>query len=296
MRAVCPFCILRKGTPDKRWSWGHHPESGKWHCFRCGAWGTFGEGRGGKDYKPPKIDDVLPPEALLDCERMPETFALLRDHEADEDDVWGSVTDPFAPVRDFLSRRGVAPETIERVGIGAVLNGCQRQDPSCTNGDPCLSCRFRKRVIVPIRDATDDHLIGYVGRLWKNGWLNYLYPPGMPRGQALFNHAAVHVETSTPLLVVEGVFDALPYWPHAVACLGKPTEDQIESIAQAARPVVMALDGDAWRESRAWAMLLARYKHPHPNFRVGFVKLPPTEDPNSVDPSWLLEQAKQCVA
>ena len=77
----------------------------------------------------------------------------------------------------------------------------------------------------------------------------YLNAPGMSLGGvgALFNEAALAEVTDEPALVVEGPFDALAYWPQAVAVLGKPTEPQMLTLLRAVRPVVVVLDGDAWQ-------------------------------------------------
>jgi DNA primase len=112
----------------------------------------------------------------------------------------------------------------------------------------------------------------------------------MERGTSLFNHTALLQETDVPLIVVEGVFDAIPHLPHAAALLGKPTDDQIALLATTQRPVAFALDGDAWEEGWAWAEHL-RFKGVH----AGSVKLPPGKDPNDISPTWLARKAKESI-
>lgn len=267
-RATCPFCILRKGTPDKRWSWGYLPERGTWHCFRCGAFGSFGgDGTAAKSYKPPVLDGhELDPE-LEEWAKLPKSFTLIAETKPTVDDLLG-VIDAYEPARQFLKRRGVSRALAREVGIGACLLGCKGEDPECTKDDRCMACRFRKRILVPIIGPEDMGQVGFVARTWgKTAMVNYLYPKGMPRGQAMFNHSAIWRETDEPILVVEGVFDAFPYWPNAVACLGKPTDDQIEALATSKRPIAVCLDGDAWREGKAAARLLA-----YDGARAGFVR------------------------
>jgi hypothetical protein len=113
----------------------------------------------------------------------------------------------------------------------------------------------------------------------------------MQRAKFLYNQAALYVETDAPVLIVEGVFDALPYWPHAVACLGKPGEVHRWLMTEAKRPIAVVLDGDAWEEG--WG--LSEWLRTEVNVPVGFVRLPPCTDPGSVDPAWLREEAKQCT-
>jgi hypothetical protein len=95
----------------------------------------------------------------------------------------------------------------------------------------------------------------------------------------LFNEAAIDVETADPLILVEGRFDALPLWPNATAFDGKPSDGQVERLRQARRPLVVALDGDAWIEGEMLAMRLELY-----GVRAGWLRLPPTTDPGNFRP------------
>lgn len=288
-RATCLFCVMRKGTPDKRWSWGYLPETGEFHCFRCGMFGFFGK-VASKDYRPPVLDRPIDHE-LAEAQRLPENFIELAGTRPVYDDLFGEI-DPYEAPRAFLKRRLVSREVARANRIGVCMAGCRGKNPECKPDERCMSCRFRKRVIIPIMGPSGEAQIGFVARTWgKTAMVNYLYPKGMPRGAALFNHAEIWRETDEPVLVCEGVFDALPYWPNAVACLGKPTDDQIESLTTAKRPIAVCLDGDAWREGKVAAMRLQ-----YDGARAGYVKLPPTEDPNTVDRRWLTEQARKCIA
>jgi DNA primase len=90
--------------------------------------------------------------------------------------------------------------------------------------------------------------------------------------------------------VVEGVFDALALWPDAVAVLGKPSDQQVDALINAKRPVVIVLDGDAWLEGK-WlaARLCLRGK------RAGHIRLPPGVDPDEVDRKELEQQAMEAL-
>jgi DNA primase len=100
----------------------------------------------------------------------------------------------------------------------------------------------------------------------------------------LFNKSELFIDTPAPIFVVEGVFDALALYPHAVAVLGKPTTAQENIIAKTKRPICVALDGDAWQEGWAFAMRLrVRGRTAHP------LKLPPCEDPATLGLAWLKE-------
>jgi DNA primase len=106
----------------------------------------------------------------------------------------------------------------------------------------------------------------------------------------LYQGAQRFRETDEPLLVVEGMFDALPYIGSAVALLGKPSDIQVRMLAESRRPLVIALDGDAIRDSRALQQRLKLR-----GVTAGMVKLPPGMDPGDVEPSWLIQRAAEAA-
>lgn len=202
---------------------------------------------------------------------------------------------------DYLRRRGVSDFVVTEAQIGAVFEGERMHEG---------------RIFVPILDSDNRTWRGWSARLWdrpksEDPWddllgLNdpapvalgrkrwtppkYLYPSGMDRAHLLYNSAALDDLTDEPLLLVEGVFDALPYYPQAVAFLGKPSEEQVERLMRSERPLVACLDGDAWQIGEMLSMRL-RFA----GRTAGWVKLPPKEDPGTVDPSWLLTEAERAL-
>jgi DNA primase len=106
----------------------------------------------------------------------------------------------------------------------------------------------------------------------------------------MFNHATLLKETDTPAIIVEGVFDAIAFWPDAVAVLGKPTPAQVYALASARRPIAVVLDGDAWEEGEMLALKL-RFE----GQRAGSVHLPPRVDPDEVDRDWLRAEARSSL-
>ncbi len=260
-RVNCPFCMLTTGKADKRASLGIKPAIEFYACFKCGARGGV---KGIDEGLIKKAKAELPPPAQVG---KPDGYECLADH-----DVWESIfmTSP----RTYLEERGLSKETIQGAKLGAAVHG-----------------KYAGRIIVPVFDVDGSTWLGFSARDWTNRQkLRYRYPPGMQRGRLLYNQAAIHVPTDRPLLVVEGVFDALPYWPDAVACLGKPGEHHRDILLDAARPIAVCLDGDAHEEGWALAQFLLLNDK-----TAGSVRLPPTEDPNSVDPQWLVAEARRCL-
>lgn len=250
IRADCPFCVTDAGKEDTTASLGVNADSGWFRCWRCGAEGRLSGFEG------------VPQEQEEPGERPP--LALPRGFVT-ADRAWDAVLADDAV--EYLLRRGVGREQAAQIGIGF-----------------CFSGFYEKRIVVPIYDAQGE-LANWAARTWDSAErMRYRYPPGGRR--VLFNGEALAVETDVPVLVVEGVFDAFPYWPNVVACCGKPTEQHIEELKKAHRPIVVTLDGDAWRECEAlWMLLLCHGKD------ARWLRLPAGEDPASVDADGLWEQA-----
>jgi len=251
-RVDCPLCEARVGTPDTKRALGILATEWAYHCFRCHASGRL-------KTPPTGYEDFEVEEEPEDTEapnlELPEGYYPLWKEP-------GSTATIFAPARDELVRRRVDKPVWEAANIGASVRGYAAY-----------------RIVVPV--VFDGQPYGWVGRSWaKDPELKYLYPKHMPRGEILFNMEAVYKKTSVPLIVVEGIFDALPHWPNAVACLGKPTNSHVQILRKTERPIVIVLDGDAWEESHALAHHLKLFGK-----RTNFLRLGPDTDPGNYDES-----------
>ena len=248
-RVNCPFCVERVGKADRKRCFSVAPDTGWFRCFRCGVTGRL-NGFADERYAPKEEQPQQPsPQAA----QPPESFTPVYEGA-------GLTAFVLKPARDYLASRNLTVEQQAQARIGA-----------------CAQGKYQKRVVVPVLDADGDSWLGWVARAWqKDAERKYLYPSGMVR--SLYNHAALLVETTEPVYVVEGVFDALALWPHAVAVLGKPTDAHLEALAAAKRPVVFVLDGDAHEEGWAYSMRLKLDGQ-----RSGNVRLAPGVDPDEVD-------------
>lgn len=266
-RVNCPNCEDSTGKADTKQSFGLNASTGGYHCFKCDAKGYLDEipedvffDRGaGMDTAEDGPIEIEPPYGW-----MP---------------IWcgdGYNAMSLQGARDYLHGRGLSEDIWQGADIGAACGGY-----------------YDGRIVVPIV-ALNGEWHGWVARDWTGyAERNYLYPKGMKRGEILFNRKALLRETDEPVLVVEGVLDALPYWPNAVACLGKPAlanGQHLQMMLEAKRPIAVCLDGDAWREG--WS-LGERLKFE--GKQAGSVRLPPGKDPNDIDRSWLIKKAFECV-
>lgn len=264
VRANCPLCENTLGKVDRKQCLSVNLSNGFWKCYRCANHGRLHE-------LPFDLDTVAIQKARATTPEhvevnMPPGFVPLWELE-------GKRAISCAPARKYLAARGISDDTVLRARIGACMRGF-----------------FQGRVIVPIRKA--GKLVGFVGRAWgKNVERKYLYNAGFSRADTLYNEDALYQTTDEPCLVVEGVFDSFPYYPHVVACLGKPSQAQIEMMVVARRPVVVCLDGDAWRESFALAMGLRLA-----GVRAAAIRLPPGTDPATNDPDLVRARAREAIA
>jgi len=258
-RVNCPVCPIRMGVIDSKKSLGFHAESGYFSCFRCNVKGRL---YGNYFFDSPTKKE----EKVKTNIELPRGFIPLKETDS------SMVT---KKARKYLIGRNVPPELWETIGIGVVLNGY-----------------YGGRVIVPI--YRDRKLEGWVGRLYiKNKKLKpYEYPVGMKRGDLLWNSEALQIETERPAILVEGIFDALPHYPHAVVCLGKPSlkGDQFQMLLDTKRPIAIALDGDSWKEGKALSMLLQLE-----GIKSDYIKLQPATDPGNLQPGTLIKKAKNIL-
>ncbi len=257
-RADCPFCAGVTGRSDRKQCLAISTTTGWYKCWRCGTKGRIdGEWDYGDAPQRQTTQGVDPPEGFLTLCEEPACSAMSADD-----------------ARGYLCGRGLVDQQVwTEAGLGCVLTG-----------------KYANRVVVPVLSPVGEWW-GWVSRLWsKNASDPYRTAPGMVLGPGMWNHAALLVETDEPALVVEGCFDGLPYWPDAVAALGKPKRAQVMSLVEAQRPIAVVLDGDSWEEAEMLALRLQ-----FEGQRAGFVRLPPKQDPNSVDPAWLREEVRRCL-
>ena len=256
-RVDCPLCGDKTGKDDHRASLSVNMQTGFYKCHKCGTVGRL-EGFEDDDFfreRPTKPDR--------------EAITLPRGFQAIEPEMVESLL-PIGAAAQYAHRRTGDWGIVTQVGIGMAAN----------------------RLIVPIRDSEGKHL-GHVARVIPEllpAYLpdvKYVNPKGFRREELLFNESALDVPLSEylmgndeglPVMVTEGVFDALPHWPLAVACLGKPTHVQETLLERSLRPLAIVLDGDAWETGKALAQRLCLRGVP-----ASWVELPPNTDPGDYD-------------
>jgi hypothetical protein len=244
-RVCCPLCFYIKGTSDDKYKMQLNVLLEVFYCFRCGQGGHVSlrwlGGSRAAEIQAEQISIPLPINL-----GPPKGFIAL-----DKQSI------SLMVYRNYLKDRGVLDQAIA-AGVGVTTCG-----------------RFRGRVIFPSKDSTGKWL-GFSARaVFRDMDPKYLYPTGMDKKGHLWGWEHFSRDVSTEVWLVEGVFDSLPLFPHALSSYGKNVSDaQLDLLVPLDLPIVVCLDGDAWEECR---ILAARLRLRGAK-SVMWARLPPTED------------------
>jgi DNA primase len=316
-KACCPF------HNEKSASFWVSPEKQFYHCFGCGAHGTVLRFL-------MEHDHMAFPEAV---EELATRLGLEVPHEGssapgtprrvDEPlyDVMGRVARFYIETlssderaRQYVARRGLDRETVEKFGIGYAPNSwnevlrrfggtedarraltdvgliVERDRGQIRDGERHYD-RFRDRIMFPIRDSR-GRIIAFGGRILDQGEPKYLNSPEtvlFHKGRELYGLYEARRSRSNlkRLLIVEGYMDAVRLHQYginyAVATLGTATTpEHLKRIFRIVSEVVFAFDGDRAGRAAAWRAL----QHALPEARQGreirFLFLPDGHDPDSL--------------
>ena len=293
------------------------PARGIFKCFVCGEGGdvfSFLMKHLGLDF-PSAVRQVasrVGVEVPDDSEHREDPFAHLREVTAFAEEWFRSMLlDPKIgrPAREYLSGRGVNPDSAEEYGLGFVPEGWRRlREAGLARGisdEDLLEAgllatsektdepydRFRNRVMFSIRDLR-DRPIAFGGRVLGAAdeqapkYINSPETPIFHKSRTLYglNRARHAIRREEHSLVTEGFMDALSLhiggFPTAVAPLGTAlTAEQADLLKRYSSRVYLLYDSDSAglrATFRAGDVLLAAGCHPM------VVTFPDGEDPDSV--------------
>jgi DNA primase len=155
----------------------------------------------------------------------------------------------YTKAMNYLKSRGIESYDIERYDIGY-----------CSSGD------YAGRIIVPSFDV-DNKLNYFLARDFTgNAYLKYKNPP-VSKDVVVFEN---QLDYSEPLILCEGVFDAIAIRRNAVALLGKnlPSKLKMKIVEEGVSEVVIVLDNDAIKNATALAESMT-----NENIKVRLVKM-----------------------
>src|SRR5580698_8389528 len=216
--------------------------------------------------------------------------------------------------REYLAKRGLSAETLERFQIGYAVNSwndllkrfgdddLQRRrladtgliierERSQTQFSERHYDRFRDRIMFPIRD-TRGRVIAFGGRVIDAGEPKYLNSPEtvlFHKGRELYGLYETRRARSNlkRLVIVEGYMDAVRLHQdgidYAVATLGTATTaEHFKRIFRLVSEVVFAFDGDRAGRAAAWRALQQALPEAREGREIKFLFLPEGHDPDSL--------------
>ena len=290
-----------------------------YHCFGCGVHGdaiTFVMQSMGASF--PEAVEQLAAEAGMQVPKPTPEAAEAERRRLDLSGVLEAAAASYRrrlglpegkEARDYLARRGLTGETIERYGLGwsgegrgAIASDLQRE--GVTSDDLIEAGLMRRddetgrtydlffnRVMFPIRDRR-GRTISFGGRIMGDGQPKYVNGPEtvlFSKRRTLYglDLAREAVRQGGTLVVVEGYMDVIALgqagFGAAVAPLGTAlTEEQLEELWRLSPAPVLCFDGDgagARAAARAADLALPMLA---PDRTLRLIALPAGEDPDSL--------------
>ena len=313
-KACCPF------HAEKTPSFWVSPDKQFYHCFGCGKHGTVLGFLMDHDHMafPEAVEELA---TRLGLEVPREALAAGGARRADEPlyELMARVarfyTESLAHeprARDYVAKRGLTPETLERFAIGyapnswnELLRRCGADDAerkrltdagliverAQLQGGERYYDRFRDRIMFPIRDAR-GRVIAFGGRIIDAGEPKYLNSPEtvlFHKGRELYG--LYETRRARPnlsrLIVVEGYMDTVRLHQagldYAVATLGTATTpEHFRRLFRLVATVVFAFDGDRAGRAAAWRALQQALPEAREGREIRFLFLPEGHDPDTL--------------
>ena len=313
MWAACPF------HQEKSASFHVDDRKGFYYCFGCHAKGdAIGFVKETENVSFMEAVEILAREAGMQMPaRDPKAVARAQERAGLSDIVEMAVKfyrgqlsgAKAAAARDYIARRGLSKQTVERFEIGyapagrtvlfehlrgkgidakdIVASGVAAQPDS---GDPYD--RFRDRIVFPIRDAR-GRAISLGGRAMDpNARAKYLNGPEtelFDKGRALYNHGPAREAAgkTQSLVVAEGYMDVIALAQagigHAVAPLGTAiTQGQLALMWRITDEPIIALDGDKAGIRAAQRLIDVTLPMLQPGKSLRFCMMPAGQDPDDL--------------
>jgi DNA primase len=222
----CPFCHHRKPKLSI------NTVTYRWKCWTCDARGSRILGLLRRlevsrtdlarlamllDLEPPKTVIKDDTEAIL---TLPPEYQPLHIPRS---------TPEYRQALTYIMQRGVSAQDVVRYRIGY-----------------CEEGRYQGRIIIPSYSATGA-LNYFVGRTWRANQLGYL-TPCISKNLIGFED---QINWRHPIVIVEGVFDAMAVRRNAVPLFGKyiPKKLREKIIMEKVNTIYLALDNDAMQDT-----------------------------------------------
>ena len=235
-------------------------DTGKWHCWVSNQGGhnlyqLFKKvGAGYQDFK--LLNQLLGETSFYqkDTDKKLEVIQLPQEMKLLSDKKDTSIIKEHA--LRFLRKRGITSEDIKRYNLGYCSEGV-----------------YQNRIIIPSYDSIGK-LNYFVGRDFYASTLKYKNPP-IPKDVIGFD---LYVNWSLPIILVEGVFDAMSIKNNSIPLFGKTILPKLygKIIENKVKDIFIILDSDAFDDA-----IQITEKFVNEGISVNFVKLD-GKDPNDL--------------
>ncbi len=235
-------------------------QTGKWHCWVSNQGGhnlfqllkRVGAGR--QDYQ--TLSKLLGETTFYNNDKNTPGNVDIK-----LPDEFKSLSEPhISIIKDhailFLKKRGITEEDIQRYNLGY-----------CTEGP------YQNRIIIPSYDS-NGKLNYFVGRDFYSSTFKYKNPP-IPKDVIGFD---LYVNWSLPIILVEGVFDAMSVKSNSIPLFGKTILPKLygKIVEKKVKDIFIILDSDAFDDA-----IQMTEKFVNEGISVNFVKLD-GQDPNDL--------------
>jgi DNA primase len=240
----CPFCTHHKNKLEINCITNAKSEN-PWHCWVCEAKGKTIRALFKKTKAPSnkiaELNMIIAPgkgekQVLPTMLELPKEFISLNNiYNLDK------VTSLEArrAIR-FLKNRGITQEDITKYNIGF-----------------CYEGPYKDRVIIPSYD--ENGIINYfIARAFIDGIQKYKNPPSDAKSAIGWE---LYINWDAPIVLVEGVFDALTIKRNVIPLFGKIIHEKLmkKLVRSTVNRVYIALDPDAIKNALKHAELLMSY-------------------------------------
>ena len=236
-------------------------QTGKWHCWVSNQGGhnlyqLFKKaGAGYNDFK--ELNKLLGDVSFYkkQDDDTPDTVRLPQEYKSLSDPFDKSIIKEHA-IR-FLRKRGIDKEDITRYNLGY-----------------CQSGKYNNRIIIPSYDSKGQ-LNYFVGRDFYSSNFKYMNPPNVAKDVIGFD---LYVNWSLPIILVEGVFDAMSVKSNSIPLFGKTILPKLykKIVEKKVKDIFIILDSDAFDDA-----IRMTEKFVNEGINVNFVKLD-GQDPNDL--------------
>jgi DNA primase len=239
----CPFCKHHKNKLEINCVTDEKKQN-PWHCWVCEAKGktikSLFKGIKAPSNKVSELNLIIAPgdkriKQEIGAIELPKEFIPL--YTSVEDRI-GQIEAKHA--LKFLKKRGITQEDIIKYNIGFCFNG-----------------PYKDRVIIPSYDENTS-LNYFIARAYKDEMQKYKNPPTDAKSAIGWE---LYINWNAPIILVEGVFDALTIKRNVIPLFGKIIHEKLlaKLVRSSVNRIYIALDPDAIKNAFKHAELLMSY-------------------------------------